>query len=182
VIFDRARVDSFYLNSSGRDLRIVAYNLNNTPIAAGEGPLFRLPIKLTDVSAIEIGQVIVSKINNTLLFDEAVTNTINVRSAKPGELPISFVLYQNYPNPFNERTKIEYEVTDAQAFVDLTVQVYNNLGQKVKNLASGKHAGGTFSVIWDGTDDRGSKLSSGAYYYRLISGSYVSSKKMIMLK
>ena len=182
VIFDRARVDSFYLNSSGRDLRIVAYNLNNTPIAAGDGPLFRLPIKLSDVSAIEIGQIIVSKINNTLLFDEAVTNAINVRLAKPGELPISFVLYQNYPNPFNERTKIEYEVSDAQAFADVSVQVYNNLGQKVKTLVSGNQAGGQHSVTWDGTDDRGSKLSSGAYYYRLISGSYVSSKKMIMLK
>ena len=105
-----------------------------------------------------------------------------MRLVKPQDLPLTFVLYQNYPNPFNGQTKIDYEVMDVAGLVDVTVQVYNVLGEKVKTLETARHAGGRFTVRWDGTDDRGTKLSSGTYYYRLISGNFVSSKKMIMLK
>jgi hypothetical protein len=182
VFFDRAFADSFYYNITATELRIVAYNLKNVPIAAGDGPLFRLPIRTSDVNAIELGQVIVSRADNALLFDQALARTATVRPVNPQELPTTFVLYQNYPNPFNERTKIDYEVTDVAGGVDIKVQVFNALGEKVKTLASGRHAGGRFTVMWDGTDERGSKLSSGAYYYRLISGTFISAKKMIMLK
>jgi hypothetical protein len=181
-IFDRALVDSFYVNSSGRELRMVIYNMGNVPIAAGSGTLFRLPLKLTDVSAIELGQMVVSRTNNTVYYDEALTKNVSVRVVKPQELPTTFVLYQNYPNPFNGQTNIVYEVMDEAGLADVTVQVYNVLGEKVKTLETARHAGGKFTVRWDGTDDRGVKLSSGTYYYRLISGSFVSSKKMIMLK
>jgi hypothetical protein len=152
------------------------------PIAAGDGPLFRLPLKLADVSGIELGKMIVSGPNNTALFDQALTKAISVRLVKPQELPVTFVLYQNYPNPFNGQTKIDYEVMDAAGMMEVSVQVYNVLGEKTKTLVTERHAGGRFTVMWDGTDDHGTKLSSGTYYYRLISGGFVSSKKMIMLK
>jgi hypothetical protein len=182
VVFERGMVDSFYVNSSGREMRIVAYNLANVPIAAGSGSLFRLPVKLSDVSGIEFAQMIVSRTNNTAFFDEALTRSIPVRLVKPQELPLGFVLHQNYPNPFNGQTKIDYEVMDAVGMVDVTVQVYSVLGEKLKTLITERHAGGRFTVMWDGTDDHGTKLSSGTYYYRLISGNFVSSKKMILLK
>jgi flagellar hook assembly protein FlgD len=60
--------------------------------------------------------------------------------------------------------------------------VFNTLGQKVKTLASGRPAGGRYTVMWDGTDSGGNKVSSGSYYCRLIAGSFISSKKMILLK
>lgn len=182
VIFDRARVDSFYYNISGNEMRIVAYNMRNAAIPAGDGPLFRLPMKLSDTSSIESAQLIVSKTDNAVIYDQALALTVTVRKALQGEIPASFILFQNYPNPFNERTKIDYEIADATSQVNVIVQVFNTLGQKVKTLASGRHAGGRFTVVWDGTDDSGNKLSSGSYYYRLISGSFISSKKMIMLK
>ena len=182
VIYDRARIDSFYFNISGNEIRIVAYNMKNTAIPAGDGPLFRLPIKLSDPSGIETGQLIVSSTDNTVIYDQALAQTITVRKALQGEIPTSFVLNQNYPNPFNDRTNISYEVADAAGRVDVKVQVFNALGEKVKTLASGMHAGGKFVVVWNGTDDAGRKLASGAYYYRLISGSFTSAKKMIMLK
>jgi hypothetical protein len=181
-VFDRAKVDSFYINSSGRELRIVLYNMGNAPIVAGEGALFRLPVKLAGVSGIESAQMIVSRSNNTAYFDDAMTTSVPVRLVKPQELPLTFVLHQNYPNPFNGQTKIDYEVMDVAGMVDVTVQVYSVLGEKLKTLETARHAGGRFTVRWDGTDDRGTKLSSGTYYYRLISGNFVSSKKMIMLK
>ena len=182
VVFDRAKVDSIFVNSSGVELRIVVYNMSNVPIAAGDGSLFRLPVHLTDISGIASAQLVASLPNNTAYFDEAMTRNVSVRLVKPQELPLTFVLYQNYPNPFNGQTKIDYEVMDAAGMVDVTVQVYNVLGEKVKTLVTARQAGGRFTVRWDGTDDRGTKLSSGAYYYRLISGSFVSSKKMILLK
>jgi flagellar hook assembly protein FlgD len=126
--------------------------------------------------------LIVSKTDNVVIYDQALALTVTVRKALQGEIPASFILFQNYPNPFNERTKIDYQIADAASQVDVIVQVFNTLGQKVKTLASGRHAGGRFTVVWDGTDDSGNKLSSGSYYYRLISGSFISSKKMIMLK
>jgi len=182
VIFDRARVDSFYYNISGNEMRIVAYNLRNVVIPAGDGPLFRLPMNISDTSSIESAQLIVSKADNALIYDQALARTVTVRKALQGEIPASFILFQNYPNPFNERTKIDYEIADAAGQADVVVQVFNTLGQKVKTLVSGMHAGGRYTVVWDGTDDGGNKLSSGSYYYRLIAGSFISSKKMIMLK
>jgi uncharacterized RmlC-like cupin family protein len=182
VIFDRARVDSFYYNISGNEMRIVAYNMHNAAIPAGDGPLFRLPMNLSDTSSIDSAHLIVSKADNAVIYDQALALTVTVRMALQGEIPASFILFQNYPNPFNERTKIDYEIADATSQVNVIVQVFNTLGQKVKTLASGRHAGGRFTVVWDGTDDSGNKLSSGSYYYRLISGSFISSKKMIMLK
>ena len=108
-------------------------------------------------------------------------NSVRFTATTQG-FPASFVLYQNYPNPFNERTNIEYDVVDARGGVDVETHVYNALGENVKTLVSRRHAGGRFTVVWDGTDDQGNKLPSGAYYYQLISGSFISAKKMIMLK
>jgi hypothetical protein len=182
VVFDRAQIDSFYVNSSGQELRIVAYNVKNVPIAAGSGALFRLPVKLADVSGIEVGQMIVSLTNNVAFFDQAMTRNVPARLATPQDVPLTFVLYQNYPNPFNGQTKIDYEVIDGAGMMEVSIQVYNVLGEKVKTLVTERRAGGRFMVMWDGTDDHGTKLASGTYYYRMISGTYVSSKKMIMLK
>ena len=183
VIFPRAAVDSFYVGSSGRELRLLAYNPANIPIAAGEGPLFRLPIKLASLDEIEAIQFIVSARDSTLPFDKALKASVEKRLPTPQEIPFAFILYQNYPNPFNSMTRIDYEVADLQGrAADVLVQVYNLLGEKVKALASGRHASGRYSVTWDGTDSRGQKVPSGTYYYRLISGDHASGKKMILLK
>ncbi|MEK6757068.1 MAG: FlgD immunoglobulin-like domain containing protein, partial [Bacteroidota bacterium] len=83
----------------------------------------------------------------------------------------------------NSSTRIDYEVADVGGRLPtVLVQVFNLLGEKIKTLASGKHPSGRYSVTWDGTDDRGGKVPSGTYYYRLISGDYASGKKMILLK
>ena len=139
-------------------------------------------MNISDTSSIESAQLIVSKADNALIYDQALASAVTVRKALQGEIPASFILFQNYPNPFNERTKIDYEIADAASQADVVVEVFNTLGQKVKTLVSGMHAGGRYTVVWDGTDDGDNKLSSGSYYYRLISGSFISSKKMIMLK
>jgi flagellar hook assembly protein FlgD len=62
------------------------------------------------------------------------------------------------------------------------LQVFDVLGTKIRTLVSRFHYGGRYSITWDGRDDAGRSVSSGTYYYRLISGDYMSGKKMILLK
>jgi FlgD Ig-like domain len=93
--------------------------------------------------------------------------------------PKKFELNQNYPNPFNPSTNISYSIPD-QDFVKL--DIYNITGELVKNLVDENQTAGTHQVIWDGKNTFGRQVSSGVYFYRIISRKYNSIKKMIMLK
>ena len=182
-VFQRALIDSFVVNVSGSELRLVAYNLSNKPIAAGDGTLFRLSMALNSLDDIESSQLVVSIADSASNFDKAVPNIPAKRFVNITDVPTNFVLYQNYPNPFNGTTKIEYEVPEADGRgARVLLQVFDVLGGKIKTLVAKFHFGGRYSVVWDGKDDAGRTVSSGAYYYRLISGDYVSGKKMILLK
>ena len=89
-------------------------------------------------------------------------------------LPQGFQLSQNYPNPFNPTTEIKFTVAKAG---DVSITVYNMLGQKVATLVNGKMPMGTYTVTFDA-----SKLASGTYVYVLkANGAYIT-KKMTLLK
>jgi len=184
VIFDRARHHQFFINTSGLEMRIVAYNNENIAIAPDSGVLFRLPIKLSDVAEITDGQVIVSKADNIVEADQVLKGPVEKRRVEEGDkIPYTFVLYQNYPNPFNAQTKIEYEVPELEGrMASVLIQVYNVSGEKVKTLFVGQRPSGRYFVTWDGSDDYGNKMPSGTYFYRLISGDFQTAKRMIMLK
>jgi flagellar hook assembly protein FlgD len=64
----------------------------------------------------------------------------------------------------------------------VTIEIYNTLGQKVRTLLRESKSAGKYSVVWDGTDDIGSILSTGAYFYRIQAGDFEESKKMMLLK
>jgi hypothetical protein len=101
-------------------------------------------------------------------------------SDKPVLRPVSYSLSQNYPNPFNPSTTIEYELPRRS---EVTIKIYNSLGQHVKTLISGETVeAAPHSIMWDGRDDSGGRVSSGVYFYTLRSGDYVSTKKSILLK
>lgn len=185
VVFDRAKNHQFFINTNGLEMRIVAYNLDNTAIAPDSGALFRLPLKLTDVEEITAGQVIVSKGDNVVDADQVVQGPIDNRKVDPDVdiIPHTFVLHQNYPNPFNAQTRIEYEVAEVEGgMAPILIQVFSLSGEKIKTLYTGERPSGRYSVQWDGTDDRGNKMASGTYFYRLISGSLQTAKRMILLK
>jgi len=95
------------------------------------------------------------------------------------QLPMVFSLSQNYPNPFNPQTVISYALPEA---VHVRVDIYNLLGQKVKTLVNAAQEAGYGTVVWDGTNNQGSSVSSGIYFYRIVAGSFAESKKMILLK
>jgi len=88
-------------------------------------------------------------------------------------------LTQNYPNPFNPSTVIEFGLPNPG---NVVLEIYNALGQRVRSLSDGYFEAGYHSIIWDGRSDNGAEVGSGIYYYRLISGDYRISKKMLLVK
>ena len=89
-------------------------------------------------------------------------------------LPEDYNLFQNYPNPFNPSTTIRYSIIKADV---VRIKIYDILGREVKTLVNELEQAGTYEVQFDA-----SGLASGIYLYRIESGSFVQSKKMILLK
>ena len=99
-------------------------------------------------------------------------------------LPNEFALLQNYPNPFNPNTVIKFSVPVAS---EVSITIYNLLGQKVNTLINSEVTPGSYNVEWNGTDNSGMKVSSGIYLYKLkANGSngrnFTQIKKMVLLK
>ncbi|MDO9578310.1 MAG: T9SS type A sorting domain-containing protein [Candidatus Cloacimonadales bacterium] len=88
-------------------------------------------------------------------------------------------LHGNYPNPFNPETNISFSIPTDQ---ELSLNIYNMKGQKVRELISGQFASGSHSVVWDGKDENGRQVSSGLYFYKLKTDEKEISKKMLLLK
>ncbi len=102
-------------------------------------------------------------------------------TAPPSEppLPTSFRLAQNYPNPFNATTAIEFDLT---AEVDTKLEVFNTLGQRVRTIVRGQMPAGFYRYEWDANDDRGERVASGVYFYRLSYGDAQETRTMVLLK
>jgi hypothetical protein len=94
-------------------------------------------------------------------------------------LPDVFALHNNYPNPFNPVTNITYDIPEV---AQVTLDIYNVSGQKVRTLAQGQHEPGRYRIEWNATNDYGNPLSSGMYIYRIHAGDFVSVKKLILMK
>lgn len=90
------------------------------------------------------------------------------------ELPIEFSLEQNYPNPFNPSTNINFALPKTS---EVSLVVYNLLGQQVANLVNGNLKAGNHSIRFNA-----SALSSGIYIYRIQAGNFVQTKKMMLIK
>ncbi len=85
-----------------------------------------------------------------------------------------FRLYQNYPNPFNPVTTIEFDLPNAGK---VTLKIFNILGEEVATIHSGKLPSGHHSFKWDATG-----MASGVYLYRLETGIYLVTKKLILMR
>jgi hypothetical protein len=95
-------------------------------------------------------------------------------------VPVVFALNQNYPNPFNPSTQISFDIPEASELVSLSV--YNILGQNINTLVSGSMNAGRYTQEWDATDELGSPVASGIYFYELRSSNFVSRKKMLLIR
>jgi len=99
----------------------------------------------------------------------------------PARLPKVFSLAQNAPNPFNPATTISYGVSEGNS-VHVTLKVYNIRGTLVRTLVDEVREPGTYSVFWDGKDEKGRQVASGVFFYRMQAGDFVQTRKMVLLK
>jgi hypothetical protein len=95
------------------------------------------------------------------------------------ELPKTYALRQNYPNPFNARTEIRYQIPEDN---HVTLEIFNTLGQKVRNLVDYHQTAGEYVVVWDGRDANGREMASGVYFCRLRAGNFSETVKMVLLQ
>ena len=89
-------------------------------------------------------------------------------------IPNNYSLSQNYPNPFNPTTRIKFDVSKSN---NVKIIVYDITGREVQTLVNEKLQSGTYETTFDG-----SQLTSGVYFYRMISDQYSETKKMLLIK
>ncbi|KAA3611041.1 MAG: T9SS C-terminal target domain-containing protein [Calditrichaeota bacterium] len=94
-------------------------------------------------------------------------------------IPKQFRLYQNFPNPFNPVTTIRFDLPKEQ---NVSLNIYNVLGQKVKQLLNQKLDAGYHKTEWNGLNEHGVKVASGIYIYQIKAGKKLINKKMILIK
>jgi len=92
--------------------------------------------------------------------------------------PGRFILFQNYPNPFNPSTVISYELTKP---ADISIEIYNVMGQKLRTLLDGHQVARSGQVIWDATNDLGQGVPAGVYIYSLKADGIRINKKMLLI-
>ena len=112
--------------------------------------------------------------SNAAAAYEKYWSVTEVGGGEDGNLPTTAQLAQNYPNPFNPRTAIRFYLpVETEAHLDL----YNLMGQKVATLADGRFKAGNHVISWDATE-----FSSGVYFYKLVAGDKIITKRMTLLK
>ncbi|HEU4930300.1 MAG TPA: FlgD immunoglobulin-like domain containing protein, partial [Candidatus Krumholzibacteria bacterium] len=88
-------------------------------------------------------------------------------------------LSQNHPNPFNPTTTIGYSIAKDN---EVSLTIYDVAGRTVRTLVKERQKADVYKVVWDGSNDAGTRVASGVYFYKLVAGSFVQTKKMVLLK
>ena len=94
-------------------------------------------------------------------------------------VPLEFALHDNYPNPFNPTTTLRFDLPEVS---DITLIIYNMLGQKVKTFNMQSTPAGYHSVKWNATNDYGDPVGAGVYLYQLQAKDFVKTRKMVLLR
>lgn len=138
----------------------------------------------TDSSPVRYAQIMFVDMNDTTKKYSAITDTLGnyildiITDVKNEEviIPKSVELMQNYPNPFSSSTAITYNLTKE---TEVTISIYDILGQEVKTFQRGLESTGTRGIVWDGTNNFGIKVTPGIYFYLLITNKETAIGKMI---
>ncbi|NBC18578.1 MAG: T9SS type A sorting domain-containing protein [Bacteroidetes bacterium] len=113
--------------------------------------------------------------NANLVLDVTIEGNPSTAVQPGGEpLPDRFVLKQNYPNPFNPTTSIPFDVPQT---MDVTLSVYNMLGEEVARLVDRRLPAGSYDVTWNAE-----QMASGIYLARLRAGSAIQTRRMVLVK
>ena len=132
---------------------------------------------LTDFSDIEYSQNnsgIIKGEDGVIIGTKKGTQIVGIESEQQNSLPDNFYLSQNFPNPFNPGTTLRYSIPNHSMVI---IKVYDILGNEIETLINEEKPAGTYEITWYPAN-----LSSGVYFYQLRAGSYIETKKMILLK
>jgi len=155
----------------------VANAVINGSSVNGGGDIVRLTFKVLrefeDNARFEIANGLIAD-PNQLSNSAVVAGLLEIQST-----PTEFALLQNFPNPFNPETTIQYNLSES---VDVTLHIYNVVGQVVRTLVSERQAAGRYRVQWSGMDDRSVPVSSGIYFYEIRAGKNKDVRKLMLLK
>jgi hypothetical protein len=134
-----------------------------------------------NAQALEVRLHVYNRFTGTIYWDDLTVTKIGSITgiANNKGLPATYQLANNYPNPFNPSTNIQYALPQSG---QISLVLYNLLGQKVRTLVYGFMSAGYHEVIWDGRDDNGQSVQTGIYFYRLQTGTIALVKKMLLIK
>jgi fibronectin type 3 domain-containing protein len=106
---------------------------------------------------------------------------LDARSVRGGgEVPRIFALAQNFPNPFSLTTGITYQVPSDD--LRITIRIYDVSGRLVRTLVDATAMRGKKTVIWDGSSDRGLRVGTGIYFYRMTAPNFEATRRMIVIR
>jgi S-formylglutathione hydrolase FrmB len=109
-----------------------------------------------------------------LMFLDSVMNPVSGVYDNNSYTVSEYYLFQNYPNPFNPATKIKYSVPRVLL---VQIRVFDILGNEIETLVNQEKPAGTYELTWNAAN-----LSSGVYFYQLMAGDFIQTKKMILLR
>ena len=159
-------------------LKVLAANLQGGHIEATNNSYMSIPVKFMgnerDIAFVTLEGIKLAGADGSLINTVARTNSSEVKV-----IPGAFALHQNFPNPFNPSTEIRFDLPEAG---NVNLAIYNLMGQKIRTLSSDNMTPGYHAIIWDGTNDIGSQVATGMYFYSIQSSEFQATKKMLFLK
>jgi hypothetical protein len=156
----------------------VRFAIAGANVLSGDGAIAELTVYVSND--------VVGTVHSSIDIMQFLANENDVsKDARSGNLeilgkPTSYALQQNYPNPFNPSTTITYQIPTDQSRVQIVI--FNLLGQTVRTLVDDQKSAGVYTAMWDGKNDNGIPVGSGIYLYRMTSGKFAQSKKLLLLK
>ncbi len=175
------------VNNPGK-ITFAAYSLGTTSGPTGSGILASVSlitkdigysllnlnnVQITDIMG--VAQAVITVHDGVIMVTDSTLSVIDIASS----LPDDFKLLQNHPNPFNTQTRILFEVPKPG---EITLKIYNLLGQEIKTLIQEVVQPGLNITFWDGRDRFGKLVPSGIYILQLQTEAFFDKKKMLLVK
>jgi hypothetical protein len=126
---------------------------------------------ITDGTIVGFTDTLVGAVIYGIVYGDTTMDAIKILS---NHVPQYYKMYQNYPNPFNPKSKIKFDIAKLG---DVKLIIYDVLGREITTLVNERLKAGTYEAEWDALN-----YSSGVYFYKLITGSYFETKKMVLIK
>ncbi|MCD4820049.1 MAG: T9SS type A sorting domain-containing protein [Candidatus Cloacimonetes bacterium] len=169
------------------DQQFVFYKLKDAPASTWTSIAIPVDQNVTTITGLSESEEYKFKVG--VYYDEVYLESKTIlgsiyTSSENEEIPKPSFKLANYPNPFNPTTTISFETTNLHE--DAQIEIYNLKGQKIKKLEispeSIREKLGINKVVWNGKDEMGKTMPSGIYFYKLQSGNFSQTRKMILMK